>query len=221
MSVPMALVDYIPTILFLLTILILQKDLYSRLSGTAFTLFAGGGVMVFTAGFYKATWKLLYGAGICDFEKLSACFFPMQATGFLLLGISVLGLLRAKRKSSKTYAAAAVPAVFSGTMVFVGVMVAGLLSLMLTLSTVARRLGKKFASLLFLIAAVLMLGMGYLATKDFEKEFMNWLAEGVNIAGQLCFFLAALLLHRAGLKDYEYVKPPKAAPESSTETQNI
>lgn len=33
--------------------------------------------------------------------------------------------------------------------------------------------------------------MGYLGTKDFSKASLNWIAEGVNLAGQVFFLLAS------------------------------
>lgn len=77
MNISMALVDYIPVILFLISSIMLQRTLYDRFSKGAFALFAGGTIMVIVAGAFKATWKLLYAAGICDFQKLSQVFFPM------------------------------------------------------------------------------------------------------------------------------------------------
>ena len=38
---------------------------------------------------------------------------------------------------------------------------------------------------------VLMLGMGYLSSRDFTQASMNWIAEGVNLVGQGIFLLAA------------------------------
>ena len=81
--------------------------------------------MVFCAGFMKACWKLLYGAGICDFERLNQAFMPMQAIGFLLAGVSVIALLFFKQEKNMRAAAVGVPAVFSGTMIFVAFMVLG------------------------------------------------------------------------------------------------
>ena len=93
MSVPMALVDFIPVALFMAAAVILQRGLYDRMSKGAFALFSGGTIMVSAAGILKATWKLLYGAGICDFERLNQAFFPMQSLGFLLAGIAVIAMM--------------------------------------------------------------------------------------------------------------------------------
>ena len=92
-SVTMALVDYIPVLFFAVAGVILMRDLYSKMSKGAFALFAAGVIDVTIAGALKATWKLLYAAGICDFAALNAMFFPVQSIGFLLAGIAMLAML--------------------------------------------------------------------------------------------------------------------------------
>ena len=199
MTVPMALVDFIPNILFLLTIITLQRDLYPKFSKGAFALFAGGGIMVFAAGTYKAIWKLLYALGVCDFEKLNQSFFPMQATGFVLMGIAAVALLCCKQK--KTMAVAVAPAVFSGTMLFVAGQVFGILALCICLCVMAGKRKNRAAGVLFIVAALLMLCMGYLSSRDFTQASMNWIAQFVNIAGQGSLLLASRSLHRSLLAE--------------------
>ena len=80
--------------------------------------------MVFCAGFMKALWKLLYAMNLCDFERLNQTFFPMQALGFLLAGISIVALLFFPQQKEPLLAAGT-PAVFGGTMIFVSMMVLG------------------------------------------------------------------------------------------------
>ena len=80
-TVIMALVDYIPVLLFLIAALILQHDLYNKMSKGCFALFAAGTIDIFIAGALQATWKLLYAAGICDFRALNTFFMPAQSLG--------------------------------------------------------------------------------------------------------------------------------------------
>lgn len=81
MSVGMALVDYIPVGLFIAAALLLMQDLYNKMSKGAFALFSAGTLMIMIAGIYKATWKLLYGAGICDFAALNRAFYRLRTGG--------------------------------------------------------------------------------------------------------------------------------------------
>ena len=197
-SVPMALVDFIPVILFAVSAILLQRDLYNKMSTGAFALFAAGTINVICSGALKALYKLLYAAGICDFERLNAMFFPVQSIGFLLAGLGIVAMLCHKQGSTATYAAAA-PAVYSGTFLFVGLMVAGLGCMMAGLGIIAKRMRKNGVVILFVVSFICSLCMGYLSTKDFTQAFMNWMAEGINVVGQSALLLGVWNLHRAGL----------------------
>ena len=50
---------------------------------------------------------------------------------------------------------------------------------------------------------VCCMGMGYLSSQDFAQASMNWIAEGVNVAGQGALLLGTLMLHKAGLAEWE------------------
>lgn len=208
MSVGMALVDYIPVFLFLVTSVILQRDLYDKMSKGAFALLCTGTIMVFIAGFFKATWKLLYGAGICDFYKLSEAMMPMQSTGFFLAAVSLVAMLIAKQGNKKEplMAVAAVPAAYSGTMIFVAFMCSGIAVMGICLSVVAAKMQKKKAIPLFIFTIIGLLMMGYLSSKDFTVPALNWLAELVNTLAQSAFLWGTLILHKAGLADFELNK---------------
>lgn len=202
-SVEMALVDYIPVLFFAVAGVILMRDLYSKMSKGAFALFAAGVIDVTIAGALKATWKLLYAAGICDFAALNAMFFPVQSIGFLLAGIAMLAML--VHPQTERAALAVAPPVFTGTFVFVGLMVAGLGIMDTVLCILAAKLKKPWLIVLFVVSFVCSLGMGYLSSKDFAQAAMNWIAEGVNVVGQGLLLLGAVLLHKAGLKEMELV----------------
>lgn len=140
-SVPMALIDFIPVLLFGAAAVLLQRDLYSKMVKGAYALFAAGTIDVFMAGFLKALYKLLYALGVCDFQPLTQMFFPVQALGFLMAGCGALYIGTRKGKQEKVLAAAALP-VYKGTMIFVGLMVAGLGMMYFGLVRVARKLKK-------------------------------------------------------------------------------
>ena len=196
-SVGMALVDFIPVAFFAIASVILMRDLYNKMSKGAFALFAAGTIDVTCAGALKALYKLLYAAGVCDFEPLSAMFFPVQSIGFLLAGVGLLAMLCHKQK--ETSALAAAPALFKGTFVFVGFMVAGLGMMDAVLCVLSKKIKKPALIVLFVLSFICSLGMGYLSVKNFEKASMNWIAEGVNFMGQGLFLLGAILAHKNGL----------------------
>lgn len=196
-SISMALVDYIPVALFAAAAVILLRDLYDKMSKGAFALFSAGVIDVTLAGALKATWKLLYAAGACNFESLDHMFFPVQSIGFLLAGIGILAML--VHTQSGAALAAAAPPVFSGTFVFVGLMVAGLGIMDTVLCILCVKLKKPYLIAIFALSFICSLGMGYLSAQDFAQASMNWIAEGVNILGQGSLLLGVLLAHKAGL----------------------
>lgn len=203
-TIPMALVDYIPVFLFGIAAVILLKDLYNKMSKGAFALFAAGTIDVFAAGFLKATYKFLYAAKICDFEVLSTLLFPLQAIGFTLAGAGILAMMLHKQSpETGLCAAAAAPTVFSGTVIFIVLMVLGLAGINTSLSILSVKLKKPWVITLFVLAFAFSLAMGYLSSQDFTQGYMNWIAQGVNILGQGCLLGGTLLLHKAGLKDYQ------------------
>ncbi len=210
-SVPMAIVDYIPVICFAIGAIILLCDLYNKMGKGAFALFSAGVIDVTIAGALKATYKLLYALGVCDFAKLDAMFFPVQSIGFLLAGLGVIAMLCGKKNTTKLSSfaapimvvvlAAAAPEVFTGTFVFVGLMVAGLGLLDAALCVLAKKAGKPALIALYVFSFVCCLGMGYLSSKDFAEASMNWIAECVNVVGQGTFLAGTIVLHKNGLAD--------------------
>lgn len=206
MSVGMALVDYVPVFLFLATSVILQRDLYNKMSKGAFALFCSGTIMVFVAGFFKATWKLLYSAGVCDFQKLSEAFMPMQSTGFFLAALALVAMIIAKQGNREVLLAVGAPAVYSGTMIFVAFMCSGIAVIGVVLSIVAAKMKRKAAIPLFIVTVIGLLAMGYLSSKDFAKPILNWIAEFVNIIAQSAFLGGTLMLHKSGLAEFKLKK---------------
>ncbi len=190
-SVPMALFDYIPVFFFAAGSLILLRDLIGKMKKASFCCFACGVFLVAAAGFLKATYKLLYALGVGDFLWMSKQFFSNQSLGFLLAG---LGLMLHVLKKERTYG-------FLPTMALVGIMVVGLCALDAGLCFQASKLKKRNALLCFILSFFLCLGMGYLSSKDFDKAFMNWIAQFINVFGQGLYFTGIRILDKAGLKD--------------------
>ncbi len=197
-SIAMAIVDFIPVVLFLVATVILQRDLYNKMPKYAFACFAAGTIDVFVAGFLKALWKLLYAMGVCDFHTLNTMFLPTQSIGLLLAGFGIILMLTNRKKY---LLAAAAPPVFSGTFVFVGMMVFGLGAICGGLSVVAKKMKKARLMLFFLLAFICYLAMGYLSSRDSTSAAVNWIEQGVNTLGQILLLIGVIGLHNAGLRE--------------------
>lgn len=207
-TVSMALMDYVPVIFFAVTMVLLQRDLYNKMYKGAYALFAAGTINVFCAGFLKATWKLLYATGVCDFEVLNHMMLPLQSIGFLLIGAGLIGMLCWKRKDAVMISAA--PAVFSGSFVFIMLMVLGLGCLCTSLSILAARMKKKATILLFVLAFVCYMGMGYMSSQDSTLSWVNWVEQSINCVGQGLLMIGVIVLHKAGLAEFKLAKEAKA-----------
>ena len=198
-TIPMALMGYIPVICFGVAALLLQMDLYGKMRKDAFAMFAAGTINIFLAGFLKATWKLLYAAGICDFAALNTMFLPTQSIGFLLAGVGIILMMTTKKRVM----AAVAPPLFSGSVIFIMMMVLGLGSICTVLSIIAVKMKKKSAMVLFILAFVASMGMGAMSGQDVTQAWVNWVEQGINCAGQGMLMCGVLILHKAGLKDFQ------------------
>ena len=197
-TIPMALVDYIPVVFFGIAAFLLQKDLHNKMGRNAFALFAAGTVNIFAAGFLKATWKLLYAANICDFAALNTMFLPVQSIGFLLAGVGIIGMLVQKKN-----VLLAAPPVFSGSFVFIMMMVLGLGSICTCLGIIAVKMKKKSAAILFVLSFLASMGMGAMSGQDTTLAWVNWTEQAINCVGQGLLLWGVMILHNADLKNYK------------------
>ena len=196
-TLPMALMDFVPVLFFGQAAAILQRDLYGKMRKSHFALFAAGTINIFAAGFLKALWKLLYAANICDFHALNTMFLPVQSIGFLLAGIGILMML-----TKKPMPFLAAPPVFSGSVVFILMMVLGLGSICTALSILAVKMKKKVAAILFISAFLCSMGMGAMSGQDATLAWVNWVEQGINCVGQGLLLWGVLILDKAGLKEF-------------------
>ena len=198
-SIPMALMDFIPVLCFGYAAALLQRDLYDKMRKSHFALFAAGTINIFAAGFLKALWKLLYAANICDFQALNAMFLPVQSIGFLLAGLGIVLMLTGKKKVML----AAAPPVFSGSVIFIMMMVLGLGSICTVLSILAVKMKKKGAMVLFIAAFLCSMGMGAMSGQDATLAWVNWAEQSINCVGQGLLMWGVIILDRAGLKEFK------------------
>lgn len=205
-TIPMAIVDFIPVALFFAAAVILQRDLYNKMVKGAFALLTAGSIMVLIAGIYKATWKILYALGVCDFQALDIAFFPLQGPGFVLVFLSMIGLFSKYNKEKAVLRSVAPVPLFLSNMPFVVLQIIGCAGAQWSLFAISMRMKKRMAGVLFVVSFVFMLGMGYLSSQFDDSSSMNWLAQCVNIVSQGALLLGVVLLHKAGLGEKDALK---------------
>ena len=200
-TIPMALMDFVPVVFFGITAALLLRDLYNKMFKGAYALLAAGSVNVFMAGFFKALWKLLYAANICDFVALEEMFMPVNSLGLLFVGISIVGMLCRKKKSVLLSAA---PPVIASSIPFIMMMVLGLGGLCAGLSVLSAKMKKGKVKILFILSFVCAMAMGFMSSQDVTLAWVNWVEQSINIISQGCLLAGVIILHKAGLKDWTW-----------------
>ena len=198
-SVAMGLMDFVPVVFFAVSAALLLRDLHNKMGSGIYALFAAGCIDVFMAGFCKALWKLLYAAGVCDFQALEQMFLPVNSLGLLFVGLALTAMLCFKRK---TVALSAAPVVIGGVMGFIMMMVVGLGGMCASLSIVAAKMKKKWTIALFVASFVCAMGMGYMSSQDASLAWVNWVEQSINTVSQLCLMVGVIALHKSGLKEF-------------------
>ena len=193
-TVPMALADFIPVILFGFSAVLLLRDLKDKMSKGTYACLGVGSCVGFLAGFLKALYKLLIATGIGAFPALNDIFLPLQSSGLLLTGLSIVLMLALRKK-------AALMAPLTGG--FIGMMVLGLGGMCAGLSVVAAKMKRKALIPVFILCFFCYMGMGYLAAKKDGSAAMNWIEQGVNTLGQILLLCGVATLHKAGLQAFK------------------
>ncbi len=208
-TVSMAIVDFIPVVLFFIAAVILQRDLYNKMVKGAYALLATGSVMVLLSGFFKALWKILYALNICDYTLLDESFFPMQGPGFLFVFLALVGMFT---KYNRTHlASVGVVPVYTSSLPFVGVQVLGCGGAQWCLFAVSLKMKQRIAAVLYVVSFVFMLGMGYLSATFDDTSSMHWMAQCTNIISQGAFLWGTVLLHKNGLGDKDLFEKAQIA----------
>lgn len=193
-SLSLALTDFIPVALFGLCAVLLIRDLKNKMAKGVFACLVFGAVIAFLAGFLKALWKLLIAAGVGNFPILDRMFLPLQSSGLLLTGLSIVLMLALRKK-----AALMAPL----TLGFISMMVLGLGAMCAGLSVMAGKLKKKALIPVFVLCFFCYMGMGYLSSRGDNSASANWMEQGVNTVGQLLLLGGVWGLDKAGLREYK------------------
>ncbi len=214
--------DLIPVILFMLGSVILLRDLYDKMVKGCYCLLCAGSVMVFCAGVLKALHKIIMGIFRVDYVILDKQFTPTQSIGFLLLFLALMGMFTSLNtkyinKPTKTmvisfpliglflasevsYGDSGLPS-FTNAWPFLSVMILGAAGFLVMLIIISFKMKCKLEAILFMIATLLMIGMGYLSTKrGYEGA---WYQITCNVFYQGIYFVACLLLKKHGLKEVD------------------
>ncbi|MCC8068260.1 MAG: hypothetical protein LIO71_00605 [Ruminococcus sp.] len=195
-TVQMAIVDFIPVVLFTISMGILLYDVYQKYR-LNFIAMLTGSLLVTIGGFLKALWKLIYSLSNTDYPVLSNLFFPLQSLGFITIFIALLVIFLKKDKSKGVKT-------FSLSPIFICGEVVGLSGILYILLSWANRLKKPMAKVFFIISFIAMLLMGYLSSRFDNTSSMHWTAQITNIITNGSLLIGISILHKSELKNFDF-----------------
>ena len=190
-SVVMALYDFVPVIGFLVGGIFLVKLSRLALNKLMPVIMTLSVIVIVLGGGLQASWKLLNAINRPHPLWMNQGQFVFMATGYVLLLIPVLALLR-KRKTS---AAEALPAMATWKIPFLAVMTLASLSAYASLVVLAFRRKSWLASLGFIFAFISVLTMGFMASQT-QTIQMQWIEQTINTLGNWGFALGAILVYK-------------------------
>ena len=207
-----SLYDLIPIALFMVGAVVLLRCLYNKMVKGNYALLAAGSIMVFAAGFLKAMQKFIIGVSGYNYNILDRQFTSTQSIGFALMFVALIGMFTSyNKKYTKvsisvlvpliaivTFAEAEAPVLkeFTDTMPFIVLMIIGAAGTLVMMMIISIKRKDILSAVLFGLAIVFMVGMGYLSTK--ASWVGNWIAISVNIVYQGLFMIACLRLQKKG-----------------------
>ncbi|MHA1521141.1 MAG: hypothetical protein ACTSRK_13235 [Promethearchaeota archaeon] len=193
-SIALALVDFIPTLLFPMGAYFFQKFFKKHNHVKSQILWIIGGFLVFLGGFLKAIWKLNMAVTENNILFLTDSLFVFQAIGFSCLFVGTLLFIRNNRNlSNKTDISKSAPltALAVWKIPFLAIQTLTCIGTYGLLIHYSFKKGNKKGSLLLLISVIIIFVMVGLSGSDMGIS-IQWIAEIINTLGQLSFLLAGI-----------------------------
>lgn len=199
-SIILAIVDFVPVLFFLLAAIKLLKGFKDFFNSVTDVLFKSGFMMIFLAGLLKAVWKMFAALGVFDFYPLNVMFLPVQAVGFIFVGVSLISLLVSTKNKVFTEvilsASLTLLPAYGGSVIFLVLMTLGQTLITISLCVLAGRKGLKSCIILFVVSFVCAMSMGGMSAieKMLSVTAANWVEEIINSVGQVSLFVGSCLL---------------------------
>ncbi len=191
-TLPLALLDYVPNIAFLVGALFLVRTMRLALGAPCSRVCMTGLLLIFSGGMLKATWKLIYTLGMADIQWMSEIQFILLAPGFLALLVTTILLARTKPFK----APAIILAIAPWKIPLLAIMTLSSLGAQGILTYISFKRKAPLAASLFIVAVLCMLGMSGMASGSEQTVAAQWIEETMNSIGQIAFAAACWLLYR-------------------------
>lgn len=194
-SLIMGLTDYISVILFSVTGGIFIKMLYQKSNLRHFVLLTGGFLFAGFAGFCKATYKTLYGSGICDFLLLNDMHMFLLGIGMCMAGYALIGITSRKKHRLNIYSVS--PVVVTSNMPFIIMNVIGAVAMFAGIVRLAKKMKSKAAVFFGTGFFIIEMAAGFVGSiADFDKSTVNWIGQGLQTLATFMLLMSAVDLNK-------------------------
>lgn len=204
-TLPLAIEDYLPVILFAVGLYFIAKMIYERNEICGKLAFLGG-FLITLGGFFKASWKLVQALGGADIPFLNNSLFVLLSSGFILLAWALW-----KSRKSKSGNVWLVPIILivvslgiasyfgfvkeSRAWFFILLGITSLANLILLLQLIFRSYQNKLWLAIALYFVNLIVIFALSASADQSVTF-QWIKQGITTISQACFAFASYLLYQ-------------------------
>jgi hypothetical protein len=198
----LALLDFVPIFAFLVGAYFLVRIVLISRGKPCGRMMMAGTLLVFSGGFFKATWKLLFSLGIADIQILSQVQFVLLAPGFLAMLVAVSLLSRSMK--SGTFGEG-VMAIAAWKIPLLAVMTLASLGAQGILTYICFQKKARLAAAMYIVAVLCMLAMSGMASSSEQTVAAQWIEESINSVGQIAFAAGSYLLYRVVLNENKAV----------------
>lgn len=200
-TIPLALLDYFPNVLFLAAILCLFGYFTKMKLVRLRIILLIGGLLVFIGGIMKATWKMIIAASGSDIVWLDQYLFVLQSLGFTGIFMAILLMSKSFSKQELMESkppTAIVPMVLLATweIPFLALQVLTCIGGQGILVYHAFKVKQKISGYLIIVAVLCTFAMSGIGSSPDLTIGMQWIAEIINTIGQSCFALGCLNLYK-------------------------
>ena len=237
-TLPMAILDIVPVVLFALAAFRLADALYHKMTAKEYGMFSGGTVICLFSAVSRLLWKFLLVLGICDYKTLAEAFYPAQACAFILMSVALQSMLHTQKKQARLNCtilsalpaglmlagittpdnleeAIAVPegfaVVYTEHMPFLIVTTIFMTYFSYLLGVISVKVDKKIGILYIVLEYVGFLALGYIGAQAnvHTSAMYHWFAEFSNVFAEAFFLLAVNTMIKGGLKEEDALKSEK------------
>ncbi len=194
-SLIMGLTDYVSVIFFSIAGKIFISTMYKEIKLKYFVMMTGGFLFAGFAGFCKATYKVLYGSGLCDFQVLNNVHMILLSIGICMIGFSFVRITNPKTRSFNIYSVP--PVVIVSNTPFIVLDFIGIIAIFIGIKRLAFSVNAKKAVLFISGFCIIEIIAGFMgALIDFEKSHINWITQILQTTATFMFLMSSVIIRK-------------------------